>query len=255
MNSLRQNPLIDSTGTAANSYLYTGEQFDDSLNHYYLRARYYYHSLGRFTAQDTWMGSNHEPVTLHKYLYANADPVNNIDPSGNFSIGSLMSAVNTMATLVNTAQTIRSVFEIASSDGTGSAKEIGSTVLLSLLPGASGIKLLKMSNLKKKVHGNSLKSQKKHHVYQIDDRTQMDIYKYGISGGKLNKNGTSRRANRQANKLNRPLSFIRYIPKVLFTNIPGRVAALAIEYNLVCNIYLKQKGRKPDGNDRPVCNK
>lgn len=32
------------------------------------------------------MGNNSDPETLHKYLYANADPVNMIDPSGNFSL-------------------------------------------------------------------------------------------------------------------------------------------------------------------------
>ncbi|TVZ38021.1 deoxyribonuclease NucA/NucB [Alteromonadaceae bacterium 2753L.S.0a.02] len=32
---------------------------------------------------DTWRGNNHDPITLHKYLYAGSDPVKYIDPSGN----------------------------------------------------------------------------------------------------------------------------------------------------------------------------
>ena len=36
---------------------------------------------------DTWQGNLYEPVTLHKYLYANANPVKYKDPSGN--MGSL----------------------------------------------------------------------------------------------------------------------------------------------------------------------
>ncbi len=32
------------------------------------------------------MGRNHDPITLHKYLYANVDPANMVDPTGNFGI-------------------------------------------------------------------------------------------------------------------------------------------------------------------------
>ena len=35
------------------------------------------------------MGDNYDPITLHKYLYANASPSNYIDPSGNMSMLSL----------------------------------------------------------------------------------------------------------------------------------------------------------------------
>lgn len=38
---------------------------------------------GTFTSMDTWQGDMYEPVTLHKYLYANANPVKYKDPSGN----------------------------------------------------------------------------------------------------------------------------------------------------------------------------
>ena len=81
------------TGDSENAYLYTGEQFDSGLNQYYLRARYYDQGVGRFTQQDIWMGRNHDPITLHKYLYANIDPANLIDPTGNFGISSSMSGV------------------------------------------------------------------------------------------------------------------------------------------------------------------
>ncbi|TXI81902.1 MAG: hypothetical protein E6Q39_00415 [Crocinitomicaceae bacterium] len=42
---------------------------------YYLRSRYYNPSIGRFTQMDSYMGQSNNPITLHKYLYANANPV------------------------------------------------------------------------------------------------------------------------------------------------------------------------------------
>lgn len=125
-------------GTTENDYLFTGEQLDSSLGQYYLRARYYDSSVGRFTQQDTWMGRNSDPVTLHKYLYANADPVRYVDYSGNFSIGSVMSAVNITARLATIANTSYTVFKIASGEEELSASQIGSTLLFNALGGAAG---------------------------------------------------------------------------------------------------------------------
>ncbi len=244
---------LGKTGITDNDYLYTGEQFDAGLGNYYLRARYYNQKIGRFSQQDTWMGNSLDPVTLHKYLYANANPVSYVDPTGKFSMGSVMSAVNVMNTLVTTAQTVHDVFSFATGDGEVSAMQIGSGIILGMLPGTSGLKMLRMSNLKKKVNGNSRKSSKPQHLYKIDDKFDFDIYKFGISGVGLNKNGSSKRANTQANKLNRPLKFKRYIPIVIYRNIPGRIAALAVEKAMVC-AYNKRKGRNPVGNKRPTCN-
>ena len=53
---------------------------------YYLRARYMDTSTGRFISQDSYAGSISDPVSLHKYLYANANPVMNSDPSGYFTL-------------------------------------------------------------------------------------------------------------------------------------------------------------------------
>ena|GEM_PF-6317430 len=99
--------LINRTGTTANDYLYAGEQFDANLGFYYLRARYMNPSNGRFHSMDSYEGSAFEPVTLHKYLYANANPENNIDPSGNITLGEQLQtlAINytllTLTTLSN----------------------------------------------------------------------------------------------------------------------------------------------------------
>lgn len=73
------------TGNVDNKYLFVGEQYDENLGDYYLRARYYDSETGRFTRRDTYEERLGEPLTLHKYLYANGNPVNGIDPTGLFT--------------------------------------------------------------------------------------------------------------------------------------------------------------------------
>jgi RHS repeat-associated protein len=78
--------LVSQTGTTANNYLFAGQQFDPALNIYYNRARYYDQRQGRFWTMDTVEADTTSPSALHRYLYANANPVNNIDPSGHDDI-------------------------------------------------------------------------------------------------------------------------------------------------------------------------
>ena len=74
--------LLKSKGSTKNCYRYCGEQFDETTGLYYLRARYMDTSTGRFISQDTYQGDINDPISLHKYLYANANPVMYIDQSG-----------------------------------------------------------------------------------------------------------------------------------------------------------------------------
>ena len=83
--------LIISLGTVDNKYLFTGEQYDNNVGFYYLRARYYNQNNGRFVNLDVFQGLQFEPITLHKYLYANGNPANIIDPSGNVGFGEFFS--------------------------------------------------------------------------------------------------------------------------------------------------------------------
>ena len=74
--------VIESSGESDNSYQFAGEQFDENLDDYYLRQRFYDTNTGRFTRRDTYEGQITEPLTLHKYLYAHSNPVSGTDPSG-----------------------------------------------------------------------------------------------------------------------------------------------------------------------------
>jgi RHS repeat-associated protein len=62
--------------------LFVGQQFDPVLLQYNLRARIYNPANGRFQTLDPFQGDRFYPVTLHRYIYAGANPVNHVDPSG-----------------------------------------------------------------------------------------------------------------------------------------------------------------------------
>jgi RHS repeat-associated protein len=73
---------VNTTGSTPNVYLYRGEQYDLDLNLYYLRARYFNLLTGRFLTRDLYRGSAKDPLSLHKYLYASANPIGNYDSTG-----------------------------------------------------------------------------------------------------------------------------------------------------------------------------
>jgi RHS repeat-associated protein len=82
--------LIASNTSPQTAYLYAGQQFDSDLGFYYLRARYLNPNTGRFWTMDTDEGNNQDPLSLHKYLYCQANPVIGTDPSGHQDMISLM---------------------------------------------------------------------------------------------------------------------------------------------------------------------
>lgn len=70
--------LTGSTGSVAESYLFTNRRWDEAANLYYNRARYYTPSAGRFTQADP-LGFV-EGANL--YRYARNNPINRVDPLG-----------------------------------------------------------------------------------------------------------------------------------------------------------------------------
>jgi len=73
---------IEEYGSFDNSFKFTGQYYDSEIGQYYLRARQYDPHLSRFTGRDPILGNFGEPLTLHKYLYCNNNPLNNWDPAG-----------------------------------------------------------------------------------------------------------------------------------------------------------------------------
>src|SRR5690606_6619231 len=71
-----------STGGDENRRQYTGHYRDAETGLHYFGARYYDDEQGRFLSQDPYPGEVDAPPSLHRYLYANANPLRYIDLQG-----------------------------------------------------------------------------------------------------------------------------------------------------------------------------
>jgi len=74
--------LLSRTGTTQAPFLFTGQLLDSDLGLYYMRARYYDPALGRFITADPTAGQSTDPASLNRYIYAQQDPANLFDPTG-----------------------------------------------------------------------------------------------------------------------------------------------------------------------------
>ena len=99
-----------------NPFLFNAQQYDAASGDYFLRARYYDPSNGRFLSQDPFGGNDQDPISLHRYLYVRDDPANDSDPGGQESLGEVLT-VSTIQTSLNGLRlgTIFKVYNIASS--------------------------------------------------------------------------------------------------------------------------------------------
>lgn len=150
--------LIDSSGATDNSYLYTGEQFDSSLNNYYLRARYYDPNNGRFTTMDTFRGWSTRPLSLNKYIYGHASPTYYSDPSGRFvSLGGLSAGQTAMAVLATASiasyQIGQSLANVGSPGEGFSDRQLGWLILASMAGAGSKLSDLITSKVEERDEG------------------------------------------------------------------------------------------------------
>ncbi|MEC1155453.1 RHS repeat domain-containing protein [Cytobacillus horneckiae] len=69
----------------ANPFRYVGKfgvQYDEETKLYFMGWREYDPKIGRFLVADEYEGEDDNPISFNRYLYAESDPVNNIDPDG-----------------------------------------------------------------------------------------------------------------------------------------------------------------------------
>ena len=72
----------ETTETITNPFKFTGQYYDFETGEYCFRARQYNPHIYRFTTTDPVSGQFDNPLSLHKYLYCQNEPINRIDPMG-----------------------------------------------------------------------------------------------------------------------------------------------------------------------------
>lgn len=96
-------------------------------------------------------------------------------------------------------------------------------------------------------HRNSDHNDDPHHLYEIIDKTDNDVFKYGISCDPIGKDGLSKRVRVQVKFANLIDEWARFFGRIIMFDIPGRREAKRIEREYIRE-YQEKHGRKPRGN-------
>jgi URI fold toxin 2 len=96
-------------------------------------------------------------------------------------------------------------------------------------------------------HRNSHTNQEAHHLYEIIDKLDNDVFKYGISSDPIEADGLSKRLRKQLAFLNLIDEWERFFGRILQQGINGRQIAERIENEYISNYEIKNS-RRPRGN-------
>jgi len=96
-------------------------------------------------------------------------------------------------------------------------------------------------------HRNKLSNKDPNHLYEIRDKLDDDIFKYGISSDPIDEDGLSKRIKNQLDILNLAVKWIRFFATILLKDIPGRKAAKEIEQDHI-DAYKELHNKPPRGN-------
>ena len=77
------NPSI-SMNNVANSFFFTGREWEEENNSLFFRTRYYSPLVGRFLQKDGFEGFAYNPYSINKYNYLESNPINYTDATGEF---------------------------------------------------------------------------------------------------------------------------------------------------------------------------
>ncbi|WMS86694.1 RHS repeat-associated core domain-containing protein [Pleionea litopenaei] len=238
-----------------NNVGFTGHKDDKDLGLTYMQARWYHPETGRFNSLDPLLFR--EVNSFNRYVYANNNPYKYIDPDGE---NPLLIQQNppifagppptTITNPINPSTSLPLADQLpASTEGslipnfapdlnTVSFPSLQNPLKGTLYPG-DFIGLI-THIIYNKIHGNSKASTKEQHLYMIQD-ADGNIKKIGVSGQKLNKNGTSPRANSQLKDGDSAT--------VLESGIPGRANVLQKEGQAVEG--LRKAGHELPDQKRP----
>lgn len=103
---------------------------------------------------------------------------------------------------------------------------------------------------KEKPHGNTIEvNNTPHHLYVIYDHQLHRIYKFGVCGGPIRKNGNSPRLTKQVNLFNTIDDIeARFTGRILLRDIKGTIRAYILEDDMVDLFRSKNEDKLPNGN-------
>ena len=90
-------------------------------------------STGTFTSMDTYAGSLSDPISLHKYLFANSNPVMYSDPSGHYTLTEQETAIAIQAILGEAISGIVYIFDWFITDPDSKNHSIGKMIIAMML--------------------------------------------------------------------------------------------------------------------------
>jgi RHS repeat-associated protein len=125
--------LLAHTGSDPQPFAFAAEPRDPDVGFQYHRARWFDPRLGRFASMDPFAGQVQDPHSLHKYLYTGGDPLNRVDPTGQFEF-----SLAGMTVSISVASTLRSMafgFTFGALAAAGDAYLRGDDVLSAALQG------------------------------------------------------------------------------------------------------------------------
>lgn len=96
-------------------------------------------------------------------------------------------------------------------------------------------------------HRNSNQNDGPHHLYEIWDKGEDELFKYGISDDPIEPDNLSDRIRDQIYYLNLSAGWVRYSGRILLTDIAGRVLAKQIEEESI-EAHIQKHGKRPRGN-------
>ena len=249
----------EGSGLTETAYGFTDQELDKEIGLYNYGARLYDPIAAGFVSPDVVVSNWYDPQLLNRYGYTR-DPLKYVDPDGHsFVLAVLVGAgfayladayltPDISNAPVDASTPLGDTSALAHAGSLLSGASVGvTTVTAGLKAGAQEVldealdyatggasSLTKVTTgpgwycdaPKKAVHGNSKLSTKPQHGYEIYNKNTGDVVKTGISGSPLNKNGTSRRANIQVNKLNKAEGEDIYGAKVVEKDMSNRQTAL-----------------------------